>query len=90
MRQGPSAGVRGVGPGEDETLGVDGDARGQPAGAGLCADEDEDRRAVEIARAARLASRSRRPLTVRSPSTASTSTLRMTSILGWFSIRRAR
>ena len=45
----PAVGFRGVGPREDEALGIDGDARGQPVGPGLCADEDEHRRAIEVA-----------------------------------------
>src|SRR5208283_2928384 len=48
VRQWPTVGARGIGPGQDEALGVDGDARGQPAGTGLGADEDEYRRAVEF------------------------------------------
>src|SRR5256885_11289073 len=49
VRQGPAVGARGVGPREDEALGVHGDARGQPAGPRLRTDEDEHRRAIQVA-----------------------------------------
>ena len=52
VRQGPVAGARGVGPSHYEALGVDGDARRQPAGTRLCSDENEERRAVDFARTA--------------------------------------
>ena len=47
--QRPAVGFRGIGPGQDEALGIDCDAWGQPAGPGLRTDEDEQRRAIEIA-----------------------------------------
>ena len=48
---------------------------------GAAPDEDEHRRAIQVAGTAAPASRSWSPVSVRSPSTAATSTWRMTSIL---------
>src|SRR5437764_11065314 len=49
VREGPAIGTRGIGPREDEPLGIDGDPLGHPGDAWPGADEDEQRRAIDPA-----------------------------------------
>ena len=50
VREGPVARSRGIGAGEDEALGVDGDVWWEPAGTGLRTDEDEQSSAIKISK----------------------------------------
>jgi hypothetical protein len=50
VREGPAARSRGIGAGEDEALGVDGDVWWEPAGTGLRTDEDEQSSAIKISK----------------------------------------